>query len=92
MAAIHAGISSVDAYVVWAHGMRSTARDHMEAVRLLRRLGGDEIAPRASALERLLAKKNLVEYEDRLFTPAEARDALLRAERLVSWARDAVKE
>lgn len=38
----------------------------------------------------LLKKKNLVEYEARRASAAEARDALERATRFVSWARDVV--
>jgi hypothetical protein len=87
MAAIHAGISSVDAYLAGVYGLRSASREHAESARLLRELGGGPVAERASALERLLARKTLVEYEDRLVTPREAREAFARAERMVAWAR-----
>lgn len=38
-------------------------------------------------LQRLLAKKHLVEYESRLFTEAEAGELVRHAERFLDWVR-----
>jgi hypothetical protein len=39
-----------------------------------------------SQLKRLVAKKNLIEYEERMFRESEARDAVKNASRLLAWA------
>jgi len=71
---------------------RSIDQDHQRAVDLLESVG--ERAPgvgiRAGQLRALLKKKNLVEYEARRASAAEARDAVERAARFVTWARDVV--
>lgn len=88
MNAIHAGISAVDAYLAHAHGIRSSSPDHRQAAELLRDVGGSEVSKQANTLERLVAKKTRVEYDARLMSAQEAREALTRAERLVAWARE----
>jgi hypothetical protein len=39
-----------------------------------------------SQLKRLVAKKNLIEYEERMFRESEARDAVKNATRFLTWA------
>lgn len=89
---VHAAISSADAVTVALAGLRSADPDHQRAVDLLGDVarGSEEIQQRAAQLRALLQKKNLVEYESRRSSPAEARDAVARAERLVAWARSTV--
>ena len=92
LASIHAAITANDAVCVALLSKRSIDQDHQRAVDLLESVG--ERAPgvgiRAGQLRALLKKKNLVEYEARRASVAEARDAVERATRFVAWARDLV--
>lgn len=89
---VHAAISAGDAVAVALAGLRSADPDHARAVDLLESVarGSEELKTRSRQMRSLLQKKNLVEYESRRTTAAEARDALARAERLVDWARTTV--
>lgn len=85
--AVHAVISANDALLVFFGGIRSTSPDHMDAVRLLTEIIDTEKARRNSNhLRRVIAKKNVIEYENRLFTRKEAEGVKLHAERFLSWA------
>lgn len=85
--AIHCLISTTDAVLVYRQRIRSAGEGHFETVELLskdREL--PEIGKAAGHLRKGLAKKNLVAYEDRELTSAEARELVDHAERLYSWA------
>lgn len=45
----------------------------------------------AATLRRLLKRKSVIEYDDRSTTAAQAREALVRAERLVAWAKESIE-
>lgn len=83
---IHCAISAADSLCVRFHGKRSSSKDHGDAVRLLAELFADEEARRqADRLGIILGKKNQVEYEERMFSPAEAAALAKQAERLFGW-------
>src|SRR5207302_612458 len=92
--AIHAAISAVDAVTVALAGIRSTDPDHLRAAGLLQEVGaaGGALAIHANQLRALLSRKNVVEYESRRATSRESTDAVKRAERLVGWAKQVVKD
>ncbi len=92
LASIHAAVAENDAVCVAMLGKHSTDPDHQRAVDLLETVGdrAPNVGQRAAQLRALLKRKNLVEYEARRASDAEARDALERATRFVSWARDVV--
>ena len=89
---IHAAISASDGVCVALSGLRSTDPDHMKAADLLEQAAGSIAGSkeRAKQLRALLARKNAVEYESRRATAKDAQDALARADRLVSWAKETV--
>lgn len=87
--AIHAGISANDALLVCFHGIRSSSPKHDDAIRLLVSLTKHSDAEKnAIHLQRLIAMKNIVEYESRLFTRQEAEALSKHAERFINWVRD----
>jgi HEPN domain-containing protein len=92
LTAIHAAISGTDAVTVALAGRRSADPDHQRASDLLEEVAGEApaIRERVRQLRALLARKNLVEYESRPATAAEAAEAVERAGRLVGWAREVV--
>jgi hypothetical protein len=83
---IHCAISAADSLCVYFHGKRSSSKDHSDAVRLLAELFADEEARhQANRLGIILTKKNQVEYEERMFSPAEAANLAKQVERLFTW-------
>jgi hypothetical protein len=83
---IHCAISAADSLCVSFHGKRSSSKDHGDAVRLLAELFTDEEARhQADRLGIILGRKNQVEYEERMFSPAEAMTLAKQVERLFAW-------
>lgn len=90
LSAIHAGIAAADAVLVFERGIRSAGERHADVLDLLAGAG----AERSSALvhlRRILARKNVVEYESRLFSQREAEEIVQHAERFLAWARARVR-
>ena len=82
--AVHALISALDGLFVERLGQRSSAEDHGETTGLLgelKQIPGSERDAFARHADRLLGMKHLAEYEDRLVTEQEARQALVHLER-----------
>jgi len=84
--AVHCVISSCDAVLTFHLGIRSVSDDHMEAVELLLRLPSSIEDGEANAYKRIVAKKNLIAYENRDFRQAEAVEIAKLAQRFYEWA------
>lgn len=87
--AVHAAISANDALTVYYKKVRSASEKHNDAVGLLLETFGNEAEVRKVSrhLLWLVGRKNLVEYESRLFYKREAEEALTHLERFLIWAR-----
>lgn len=83
--AVHCAISCCDAMLTFHLGIRSAGEDHMQAVDLLLRLPSTADDSEATTFKRIIAKKNLIAYENREFRQSEAMDILKLAERFYSW-------
>lgn len=83
--AVHCAISCCDAMLTFHLGIRSAGEDHMQAVDLLMRLPSTLEDGEAVTFKRIIAKKNLIAYENREFRQAEAIDILKLAERFYRW-------
>lgn len=90
-AAAHSGIASADAYLA-KHGNNRRRKDHDEAIKDLKAVGEGEISKEIAQLGRLLADKTPAEYSTKKMTASKARDAVVRAERLLTWAEKTAKE
>lgn len=87
--AIHCAISATDALLVYLRGVRSTSKNHLDTVDLLvNQLKIVDTKNYAQNLIKILEMKNLVEYEDRLFTQNEATEILKRTERYFNWIKN----
>lgn len=84
--AVHCAISSCDAVLTFHLGIRSISDDHMEAVELLLRLPSSVEGGEANTYKRIVAKKNLIAYENRDFRQVEAIEIAKLAERFYGWA------
>lgn len=86
LAAVHAAIAGADAVLVFRTGRRGASQRHEDVVDLLAARGPTD-ASTLTHLRRILGKKNLVEYESRLFLQREAQELVQHAERFLGWAR-----
>ena len=86
---VHCVISLIDAILVKYSGMCSAEKDHMAVVDLLAAsLNIDNISQKSQTARRVIAKKNLVEYEARPFIKPEAIDMIKQVQRFYEWAVD----
>jgi len=83
--AVHAVISASDAAIVYYGGARSIELDHREVVGLLQDILGDTAAVAGRHVSRVIAKKNLIEYEGRSITQTEAKEMVEHAKRFLEW-------
>lgn len=90
--AVHCAISASDALLIKFVGKRSISDDHMVVVDLLLssiKLSG--IKEKANSLRKIIAEKNLIEYENRNFTRKDAQNIIKRTERFYHWAIEILK-
>lgn len=90
--AVHCVISSCDAVLTCHLGIRSISDDHMEAVELLLRLPSSAESGEANTYKRIVAKKNLIAYENRDFRQVEAIEIAKLTERFYAWATSKLPE
>jgi len=83
--AVHAVISASDAVIVYYGGVRSIELDHREVVGLLHDIVGEAAAIAGRHVSRVIAKKNLIEYERRSITQSDAREMVEHAKRFHEW-------
>ena len=84
--AVHCAISCCDAMLTFHLGIRSVDEDHMRAVDLLQQLQNTVEDGEAMTFKRIIAKKNLIAYENKEFRQVEAIETSKLAERLYRWA------
>lgn len=69
-------------------GVRSISSDHMVVVEMIKQnLNIPDMANKAKTLQRILAKKSLVEYDSITFSKSDAAEISKQAERFYLWAR-----
>ena len=88
--AVHCGISACDALTVFMLGVRHAGERHEDAIGLLQtvNLPREIVKTKSRQLSRLLAIKNAAEYEERLMTEKDAREAVRDAERFFTWVKE----
>lgn len=89
--AVHSGVSSADALLVSLHGIRSTSPKHDDILKLIPNLvKHKELEENINHLRRLIAMKNIVEYDQRLITQSEAVSLSKHAERFLAWVKSII--
>ncbi len=87
LGAVHAVISAADALLAAYGGIRSIDPDHRSAIRLLEEtLGSKAISSARRHISFVIAKKNVIEYEQRRITGKEADAIADHAERFLHFA------
>lgn len=88
---VHCVISLIDALLVKHVGVRSLEEEHMKVISLLNSSLADkfkDISSKSQAAKRVIAKKNLIEYENRSLVQSEALQVLKHVQRFYEWATD----
>ena len=86
LSAVHAVISAADALLAAYGGVRSAEADHRTVSRLLEETMGKAASAASRHIAFVIAKKNVIEYEQRRLTEKEARDIAEHAERFLRFA------
>ncbi len=86
--AIHSCIAASDAICIYFLGKRHSGQNHTDAVMLLgtTKSGDEEAKNNANRLRKILAIKNIAEYEERLMRRADAEKVMKDAERFLAYA------
>lgn len=88
LAAVHCAISANDALLAYFRGVRSISEDHFAALELLHSCREiKDIDDLVTHLRRVIAKKNLIEYEARQFLQSEADEVVKHTERFYNRVR-----
>lgn len=90
--AIQCTISSADTLCVFEKGIRSLSKDHFDVCELIESLPIPEAKEKAKALRKVIAKKNLVQYERRNLTPSEAQEIVKLTSRFYHWVTSLLPE
>jgi len=88
---VHCVISLIDALLVRYSGIRSVSESHMAVIDLLTFSATSklkDVRQKSQLARRVIAKKNVVAYENRNFLKNEALDLIKRVERFYRWALD----
>ena len=83
--AVQTVISSADAVCVFEKGMRSVSQNHGDVCDLVMQTRLPDVKEKCSALKRVIAKKNAIQYEGRNISAKEAEDVVKWTERFFSW-------
>lgn len=78
-------ISSADAICVFEKGVRSISQDHLDVCELVSSLTIPGAAEKALILKKIIAKKNVIQYERRNILETEARDMAKLTARFYQW-------
>ena len=93
LAAVHCAISANDALLAFYGGRKASGSDHREAIGLLHKFIPDpEAAKKAEHLKRIIVKKNLIEYDGKLFPAHDAKEIYKNTVRFYEWAASMIDE
>jgi hypothetical protein len=84
--AVHCAISCCDALLTYYMGVRSIGDDHIQATELLQRLPNEVEDGQAANYRRIIAKKNLIAYENREFRSVDALEIMKMLDRFYNAA------
>lgn len=84
--AVQCAISSADAVCVYHSGVRSISRDHLDVCELVSLLSLDGAEEKAKQLRKVIARKNMVQYESRSARRSDADEMVKMTTRFYQWA------
>lgn len=86
--AVQCAISSADSVCVREKGIRSISQDHLDVCGLVAGLPLEGTKDKAKQLRKVIARKNLVQYECRSVHKAEAEEMAKITARIYQWVKE----
>jgi len=86
--AVQCAISSADAICVFEKGVRSVSKDHLDVCELTASLPIEEAREKVKLLRKIIAKKNLIQYERRNMYRDEASEIVKSSARFHEWVKE----
>ena len=90
--AIQCAISSADAVCVFEKGVRSISQDHFDVCELVEFLAIPEAKDKVKLLMKVIARKNMVQYERRNIFQSEAREMVKVVSRFYHWVKSTLPD
>jgi HEPN domain-containing protein len=90
--AVQCAISSADALCVFEKGIRSLSQDHFDVCELIDSLAIPAAREKTKLLRKVIARKNLIQYERRNLTPSEAQEIVKLTSRFYHWVTSLLPE
>ncbi len=88
--AIQCVVSSADAICIYEKGIRSVSQDHFDVCDLVSSITLPEAKEKSNFLKRLIAKKNLIQYERRSIYQDEAVEIAKTAAKFYQWVNSCI--
>jgi len=88
--AVQCAISSADAICVFEKGVRCVSQDHLDVCDLVAKLSVDGADEKAKQLRKIIARKNMVQYECRSVYKLDADEIVKITARVFQWARESM--
>jgi HEPN domain-containing protein len=90
--AVQCAISSADAICVHEKGIRSISQDHLDVCDLVAGLPLEGVQEKSKQLRKIVARKNLVQYECRSVHKSDADEMVKVTTRVYQWVREIIKK
>ncbi len=90
--AVQCAISSADAICVHERGVRSVSQDHLDVCDLVASLPLEGAEGKTKQLRKVIARKNLVQYECRSVHKADADEMVKVTTRIYQWVREIIQK
>jgi len=88
--AVQCAISSADAICVHEKGMRSISQDHLDVCDLVAGLSLEGAQEKSRQLRKIIARKNIVQYECRSAHKADADEMVKITTRVYQWTMEII--
>lgn len=88
--AVQCAISSADAICVYKKGVRSVSLDHLDVCDLVAGLPLEGAQEKSKQLHKVIARKNLVQYECRSLHKADADEMVKVTTRVYQWVTEMI--
>jgi len=88
--AVQCVISSADAVCVYGKGVRSISQDHFDVCDLVAGLPLEGAEEKSRQLRKVIARKNLVQYECRGVNKSDVDEMVKVATRVYQWVRESI--
>jgi len=89
--AVQCAISSADAVCVHYRGVRCVSRDHLDVCELVSLVALEDAGEKSKQLRKVIARKNMVQYESRSARRADADEIVKVTTRFYQWALENIR-